>query len=190
MLKDGKDITNEIKKQAAEKGNPPAGKRDSGAEGGQGGGMGGIGIVPDEGFPLDSTAREKISLLPGSSFIAESGRRYALIPFEEKGQIGRIMGSLKVEAETGRPVELRLDIPLPAPASGKFDYSFFFSVLPNGGFAPIIQEFSGNAGFLLWKSNFDGKVELSGYRCGTVRPPHAGGGGFRLGIYCVVMLLG
>jgi hypothetical protein len=168
MKRDGKDITEEVRRQSGSMGNQKEGRPGQGAQGdgssGSGSPFGGMGIIPDETFPLDPLAQAAISLQPGASYLTQSGKKYAIIPFELKQGKTSLKGSLKAEAPSGAPVEISLDIPLPLPASGEFNYAYTFARFPSGAFVPSVQEYSGNAGFLLIRMKFEGKIELSEYK--------------------------
>jgi hypothetical protein len=169
VTKNGEDVTKDFAKQG-KNGQPKAGQSAQGKAGQeseprQGGGpFGGMGMVPDANFPLDPLAQGSITLVPGAAFQTKGGRRYALIPFESRQGKTVFKGSLRVEADSGFPVELNLDIPIPSPAAGTFTYSYFFSKAKGGAPLPSVQEYEGKASFLLLSFRFDGRIELSEYK--------------------------
>ncbi len=156
-LRDGKDVTNELRKSrkdSKDRSATTAGSR--------------IGLSGFNGMLFDAESRKKVRLLPGARWIERNGRTIGLVPFEmDMGPVGRMKGSAEIDAQTGVPLVARMTGNLPFVKD--LSFTMTYEPLVRGGFVLSSVEIAGSVSILFAKKGFRDSTVPSDYREFAVR---------------------
>jgi hypothetical protein len=156
-FRDGKDVTDELRK------NRKASKNQSATNGGSRAGLTGF-----DGLLFDAESREKIRLLPGAEWIERNGRTIGLVPFEmEMGPMGQMNGSAEIDAQTGIPLMVRMSGNLPTVKG--LTFTMTYEPLTSGGFILSRMEIAGTVSVLFMKKAFRDSTVMGDYREFAIR---------------------
>jgi hypothetical protein len=148
-FRDGKDVTEEM-------------KRDAGKTGKRAGSGGGTAFAGWGGMLWSDDSRKKTRLLPGATWAIREGRRSAVIPFEmEVSGLGRMQGTAEIDAESGVPSIVRTTASFLVIRD--LTFAMEYAPVPSGGFVLSRMEFAGTFALLLKRTKFRGSLELLDY---------------------------
>jgi hypothetical protein len=152
-FRDGKDITNELRKSrkdSKDRSSATAGSR--------------FGVSGFNGMLFDAESRKKIRLLPGASWIERNGRKIGLVPFDmDMGPMGKMTGSAEIDAQTGVPLVVRMtggNVPFVRNLS----FTMTYEALISGGFVLSRMEIAGSVSVLFTKKAFRDSTVPGDYR--------------------------